>query len=182
MFRLFRLCWYDGVVPVAAAPLARQVEERARREPAFAEVVDAILDAPTAPHGTLERVAAAKLNDQRRVTLVQEFVDGAVPTPKAQALLRLKTPQAVHRLRTRGRLIGVAVGNQTWFPAWQFDGDRLHPDLPRILDLLQSFSSDPLAADRIMRLTHESLGGRSIAESLSRPRSAETAWRMLADL
>ncbi len=169
-------------MPLAAAPLARQVEERARRDAAFAEVVDAILGAPTAPHGTLKRVAASKLNDQRRAALVRDFVAAALPTPKVQALLGLKSPQAVHRLRTRRKLLGAAVGNQTWFPAWQFDEDRLRPDLPRILELLGTFSTDPFAADRIMRLTHDELGGLPIAEALRRASTADTAWRMLASV
>jgi hypothetical protein len=92
----------------------------------------------------------------------------------------LQSPQAVHRLRSRGKLLGSAVGNQTYFPAWQFDADRVRPDLPRILELLSEFTTDPLAADRIMRLTHDELGGSSIAEALRRPKTADDAWRMLA--
>ena len=164
----------------AVAPLARQVAERARTDAGFAEVLDAILGAPTAPQGTLERIAAGSLNDERRGALVREFVEGSLPTPKVQQRLALHSPQAVHRLRSRGKLLGSAVGNQTWFPAWQFDSDRLRTDLPQILELLARFTSDALAADRIMRLTHEELGGSSIAEALRRPKSADTAWRMLA--
>ncbi|MGO8964360.1 hypothetical protein [Mycobacterium sp.] len=164
----------------AVAPLARQVAERARTDAGFAEVLDAILGAPTAPQGTLERIAAGSLNDERRGALVREFVEGSLPTPKVQERLGLHSPQAVHRLRSRGKLLGSAVGNQTWFPAWQFDSDRLRTDLPQILELLARFTSDPLAADRIMRLTHDELGGSSIAEALRRPKSADAAWRMLA--
>ena len=167
-------------MPAAAAPLARQVEARAQRDSGFAQVLDALLQAPTVPQGTLERVAASTLNDQRRAALVRDFVKGAMPTPKAQALLGLRSPQAVHRLRTRGKLLGAAVGNQTWFPAWQFDDDRLRPDLPQILELLARFTSDPLSADRIMRITHDELGGLSIAEALRHTKTADTAWRMLA--
>jgi hypothetical protein len=164
----------------ALAPRAREVEERARRDSGFAQVIDALLEAPTVPHGTLERVASRRLNDQRRAAVVRGFVEGAMPTPKVQELLGLRTPQAVHRLRSRGKLLGAAVGNQTWFPAWQFDADRLRPDLPRILDLLVGFTSDPFVCDRIMRITHEELGGVSIAEALRRPKTADTAWGMLA--
>ena len=164
----------------AVLPLARQVAERARNDSSFAEVLDAIMEAPTGPQGTLERIAASSLNDERRGVLVREFVEGALPTPKVQERLDLNSPQAVHRLRSRGKLLGSAVGNQTWFPAWQFDDDRVRPDLPRILELLAEFTSDPLAADRIMRLTHDELGGSSIAEALRRPKAADTAWRMLA--
>jgi hypothetical protein len=169
-------------VSTAVAPLARQVAERARRDAGFAEVIHALLEAPTAPRGTLERVAARLLNDQRRAAVVRDFVNGAMPTPKVQELLGLHTPQAVHRLRSRGKLLGAAVGNQTWFPTWQFDDDRLRPDLPQILDLLTRFTSDAFACDRIMRLTYDELGGLSIAEALRRNNTADIAWRILAGL
>ena len=112
----------------ALAPLARQVAERALNDSSFAEVLDALLDAPTGPQGTLERVAASSLNDERRGALVREFVEGSLPTPEVQERLDLHSPQAVHRLRSRGKLLGSAVGNQTWFPAWQFDADRVRTD------------------------------------------------------
>jgi hypothetical protein len=169
-------------MPTAIVPLARQVAERAQKDSGFAEVLDAILGAPTAPQGTLERVAARGLNDERHGVLVRAFVDGALPTPNVQARLGLHSPQAVHRLRSRGKLLGLTLGNQTWFAAWQFDAERVRPDLPRILDLLARFTSDTLAADRIMRLTHDELGGSSIAEALRRPKTADTAWRMLTAL
>jgi hypothetical protein len=164
----------------AIAPLARQLAERALNDSSFAEVLDALLEAPTGPQGSLERIAASSLNDGRRGALVREFVEGSLPTPKVQELLDLHSPQAVHRLRSRGKLLGSAVGNQTWFPAWQFDADRVRSDLPRILELLSEFTSDSLAADRIMRLTHDELGGSSIAEALRRPKTADIAWQMLA--
>jgi hypothetical protein len=165
-----------------AAVLAREVEARARRNPEFAEVVDALLEAPTQPAGTLERIGARKLNDARNAVLIDEFRDGALPTPDVQELLRVRTPQAVHQLRSRGKLLGDTVGNRTWFPAWQFNAGRIRPDLPQILELLTRFTSDPIAADRIMRITHDELGGVSIAEALRRKKTAETAWRMLAAL
>lgn len=168
---------------VAVAPLARRLEERARREPGFARVLEAIADAPTALPGTLERLAARELNEQRRDAVRSEFVEGSLPTPKVQELLGLGSPQAVHRLRSRGRLIGAAIGNQTWFPAWQFDADRIRPDLRRILELVAAFTTDPFAVDRIMRLAHDELAGRSIADALRRSgTTADIAWRMLASL
>jgi hypothetical protein len=167
-------------VSTAIDPRARQVQERARRDAGFAEVIDALLEAPTVPRETLERVAAHGLNDQRRQAVVRDFVTGAIPTHKVQEILGLRTPQAVHRLRSRGKLLGAAVGNQTWFPVWQFDVDRLRPDLSQILDLLMRFTSDPFASDRIMRITHDELGGLSIAEALRRNNTADAAWRMLA--
>ena len=165
---------------IAPASLARQVEERARRDPAFARLLEAVLDASTAEPARLELVASRDLNEQRRGAIVHDFIEGSLPTRKVQALLRLGTPQAVHRLRSRGKLVGAPIGNQTWFPAWQFDHDRVRPDLSRILSLLATFSTDVFAADRIMRLVHDDLGGLSISEALRRPTMAEAAWRMLA--
>jgi hypothetical protein len=166
----------------ATTPLADRVAVRAQKDRRFARVLDALLAAPTTPQGTLERVAARTLSDQRRATLVEDFVDGSMRTPDVQTLLKLRTPQAVHRLRSRGKLIGSAVGNQTWFPAWQFDGGRMRQDLPRILELLARFTSDPLAADRIMRLKHDELGDISLVEAMRNPKTADTAWRMLTSL
>ena len=162
-----------------ATPLARQVEARARRDPDFAAVVNLLLRAPIVPSGQLEQLAAGAVNQQRRQNVVRDFVEGALPTPKVQALLGLASPQAVHRLRSRGKLIGAAVGNQTWVPAWQFDSDRIRPDLGRILEAVQQFSTDPLAVDRVLRLEHEELDGLSIAEALRRPALADIAWRVL---
>jgi hypothetical protein len=164
--------------PVAL--LVRQVEERARRDPEFAELLGTLLDAPTAPRDELEHVAARALNDERRRALLSDFVDGAIPTGEVRALLGHQTPQAVHQLRRRGRLLGMARGNSTWFPAWQFEGDRLRPDLPKILELLSRFTSDPVVADRIMRIKRDELSGASISTALRRKKTASTAWQMLA--
>ncbi|HEY6576442.1 MAG TPA: hypothetical protein VI029_16265 [Mycobacterium sp.] len=166
----------------AVAPLVRQIEARARQDAGFAAVLDELLLAPTTPQGTLERVAARSINERRRAVLASDFLDGALATSEVQRLLRYATPQAVHRLRSRGRLLGAAVGNQTWFPAWQFDDDRLRPDLPRILDLVTRFTSDSVAADRIMRMTRDELDGSSITEALRDPATADAAWRILTSL
>jgi hypothetical protein len=166
----------------AVSPLVRQVEARVHQDAGFAQVLDELLLAPTTPEGTLEHVAAGSINERRRAVLASDFMDGALPTSEVQHLLRFASPQAVHRLRSRGRLLGGPVGNQTWFPAWQFDDDRLRTDLPRILDLLTQFTSDPVAADRIMRMNRDELDGSSITEALRDPATADAAWRILTSL
>src|SRR3954465_7737779 len=153
----------------AVAPLAHEVAVRAQKDTRFAKVLDALLTAPTTPQGILERTAARTLSDQRRGALVEDFVDGSIRTADVQAMLKLGTPQAVHRLRSRGKLIGSAVGNQTWFPAWQFDSARGRPVLPLILGMGASFSADPFVVDRVMRLSNHDLEDLSIAEALRRP-------------
>jgi hypothetical protein len=164
------------------APLVEQVAARARQDAGFARVLDELLLAPTTPQGTLEHVAARGINERRRAALTSDFVDGSLPTAEIQHMLRYATPQAVHRLRTRGKLLGAAVGNQTWFPSWQFEDDRLRTDLPRILELLTRFTSDPIAADRIMRMTRDELDGSSITEALRDPATADAGWRILTSL
>ena len=164
----------------AVEPLAHQVAARAQKDAGFAQVLDALLAAPTTPQGTLERVAARTLSDQRRASLVQDFVDGSPRTPEVQALLKLRTPQAVHRLRRRGKLIGSAVGNQTSFPTWQFDGGRMRPDLPRIL----AARASPWIPLRLTGSCASSVtnSATSIAEALRKPDPAETAWLTLSSL
>jgi hypothetical protein len=161
------------------ATLVSQVEERVRRDPDFAELLDALLDAPTAPREQLERVAARMLNDERRGGLMRDFLDGAVSTREVQSRLGYDTPQAIHQLRRRGKLLGATVGNNTWFPVWQLESDRLRSDLPEILELLARFTSDPVVGDRIMRIKHDELAGASISEALRRKKTAGTAWQML---
>jgi hypothetical protein len=163
--------------PVA---LLSQVEERVRRDPDFAKLLDALLDAPTVPLEELERIAARKLNDERRGGLMRDFLDGAIPTREVQSRLGYDTPQAIHQLRRRGKLLGATVGNNTWFPTWQFENDRLRSDLPEIFELLARFTSDPVVGDRIMRIKHDELAGASISEALRRKRTAGAAWQMLA--
>jgi hypothetical protein len=108
-----------------------------------------------------------------------EFRAGSLTADGVRQLLALGSRQAVHQLRQRGRLIGRTLGNTTWFPAWQFAGGALRPDLPALLDLLRRFSSDAVAADRVLRVPREELDGRSLAEALEDPKSAELAWALL---
>ena len=68
----------------AVAPLAHQVAVRAQKDTRFAKVLDALLTAPTTPQGTLERIAARKLSDQRRAALVEDFVDGSIRTCRSE--------------------------------------------------------------------------------------------------
>lgn len=138
-----------------------------------------LVEAPTSTAGTFTRASASAVNHQRRDEARRQFLDNALATADVQRMLRLRTPQAVHRLHSRGKLIGRQIGNATWFPAWQFrDGER-RADLDEILAALGRFTSDAMAADRIMRLARDELGGQSIADSLDRPRKRAAAWSIL---
>src|SRR5258708_32106667 len=89
--------------PVA---LLSQVEERVRRDPDFAKLLDALVDAPTVPLEELERIAARKLNDERRGGLMRDFLDGAISTREVQSRLGYGTPQAIPPPRRRGKVLG----------------------------------------------------------------------------
>ena len=169
-------------MPVATAAAIARAEERAAADPGFAGALVELVEAPTSPAGSFSHAAAGAVNRQRRAEVRRQFVDAALATADVQRLLGLGTPQAVHRLRSRGKVIGRQIGNATWFPAWQFrDGER-RADLDEVLAALARFTSDVIAADRVMRLERDELGGRSIAESLDRPRRSARAWAILRSL
>lgn len=166
----------------SSAALIAQARDRAQREPEFAEMLSALVVAPTQGAGTYTREAAQALNRRRIDNVVEEFKADALKTSDVQQLVKLGTPQAVHQLRRRKRLLGLQAGNATWFPAWQFETGRLRPDLPKILDHLARFTTDPIAADRVMRLVRNDLDDRSLIEALRDPDTAPTAWTILGSL
>lgn len=168
--------------PKASAQVLARAEARAKLDPEFVSLLARLVDAPAGAAGDLERLAAEDVNRRRQRNAVDEFRAGSLTTSAVQELLGVGTPQAVHRLRSRGRLIGAQLGNNTWFPSWQFAGARIRPDLPKILDALGRFSTDPIAADRIMRLRRDDLDGSSVAGALDRPRLSRAAWSVLAEL
>ena len=163
------------------AQVMARAEARARVDPDFVGLINRLVDLPTGPAGELDHAAASAVSERRRRDALEEFRSAALSTSEVRDLLGLGTPQAVHRLRSRGRLIGLQIGNHTWFPAWQFSGGTIREDLPRILELLATFTSDPVAADRVMRILREDLG-TSVAGALDRPERAAEAWRALAEL
>ncbi len=185
LFRWFRFgfyhCYGAGMV-LAAAQLIERTNDRIRREPDFADVLSELVGAPTSGAGTYTRNAAQALNGQRLDDVVEEFKADALTTAEVKRLLNLGTPQAVHQLRRRKKVIGVPSGNATWFPAWQFQPGRIRPDLASILEHLARFSTDSIAADRVMRLVRDDLGGRSLSQALDDRHAAPTAWAILASL
>lgn len=162
--------------------LAERVRDRARHEPAFATVLEAILDAPPAEDRVLAKVAAREVNEVRRRQALDEFRDGSLTTAEVRERLGRSSVQAVHVLRSRGQLLGRTVGNVTLFPAWQLQGGAVRDDLPRLLAVLGRFTDDAVAADRAMRLRRDELGGRSIVDVLDDPKRAGTAWNLLGAL
>ena len=165
-----------------SAELLARVEERVRIDAEFADALAAFVDAPGEGAGNYVSTAAEEVNSARRSNAAEDFRAESLTTASVQRLLGLGTPQAVHRLRSRGRLLGMQSGNATLFPSWQFSGGRLRDDLPRILELLRQFTSDPIASDRVMRLVRDDLGGRTISAALEDPKWSAAAWDVLAEL
>lgn len=165
---------------MAATELLDRLAGRARRDPAFRALLAELADAPSTSAGRYQ--AASRLNALRLDEARDRFRAGALTTAEVQARLGVATPQAVSQLRRRGRLVGRRVGNPTWYPAWQFGEDGLRPDLPDVLERLGRFTTDAVAADRIMRLERPELDDHSIADSLDDPARAPTAWLLLDTL
>jgi hypothetical protein len=170
------------VSPPGAAEAIALAEQRAAEDPRFVGALLELVEAPTSTAGSLSRVAAAAVNRQRRDAARRQFLENAIVTSDVQRMLGLRTPQAVHRLHSRGKLVGRQIGNATWFPTWQFHhGDR-RDDLDEILSALSELTTDAIAADRIMRLERDELGGQSIADAIDRPRKRAVAWSILRAL
>ena len=166
----------------AADALATRVQERAAREPAFATVLEAILEAPTADSRELTHVAAQQVNDVRRQQALAEFREGSLSTAEVRERLgpveravraRAAQPWAAHRAHHRQRHL---------VPRLAAPGRRLRADLPQLLDALGRFTDDAVAADRVMRLRRDELGGKSLAAALDDPKRAATAWNLLGAL
>lgn len=170
---------YDGVVSDAVESLIARVSVEARRDPERVRPVLQVLVGDEPDHEGGLRQVASVLNEARGESVLAEFRAGSLTADGVRQLLGLRSRQAVHQLRQRGRLLGRTLGNTTWFPGWQFAGGAIRPDLPGVLDRLRRFSTDAVAADRVMRLPREELDGRSIAEALDAPSSTELAWVLL---
>lgn len=163
--------------------LLARVAAEARRDPEGVRPVLQVLvgDEPKVGTGRLRSVAF-QLNDARVAAAHSEFRSAALTTDDVRSRLRLRSRQAVHALRDRGRIVGRTFGNVTLFPVWQFDGAGLRDDLARLLGALRRYSTDAVACDRVMRLPRPELGGSSLAESLDDPRRSAVAWTLLDQL
>lgn len=139
-------------------------------------------DRPTDP-AALGTVARA-VNGERRRVAIDDFVSASLRTSEVIARLPgVTTRQAVSKMRQAKTLMGRRIGRETYFPAWQFGPAGLRDDLPRILVVLRRYvDDDAVAADRIMRLEREELGGTSLVDALGWRHGADAAWQILGAL
>jgi hypothetical protein len=163
----------------AVEALIGRVSVEARRDPERVRPVLQVLVGEEPDRNGGLRAVVSRLNTSRREAVLAEFRAEALTADEVRRLLGVRSRQAVHALRQRGRLMGRTLGNTTLFPAWQFAGGALRPDLPGLLERLRRYSSDAVAADRVMRLPRPELDGRSVAEALDDPHSQKLAWVLL---
>ena len=166
----------------AAPQLVEQVARRVSADAKFAGILAVLVEAPSDDAGEFTHVAATHLNNSRRQSALDDFRQSALTTSEVQRLLHRSSAQAVHVLRSRGKLLGRTIGNVTYFPGWQFEAGDLRPDLPALLQALTAFTEDAVAADRVIRLRREDLGDRSLTEVLDDPKRKQLAWNLLFDL
>lgn len=162
--------------------LIDRIAEEAEREPErVVPVLKALLGEAVEVTDPL-RTVAALVRPERRRGAIAAFKAGSLTTRQACARLDVSTPQAVHQMRERGKLLGRTIGNATYYPAWQFTDVGLREDLPQIIAAITAFTTDAVAADRILRLPREEFGGKSTAEALDNASMAEDAWQILRHL
>lgn len=150
-----------------AAELWQRVRQRAAQDPDAVRPVLQVLvgDAPAVSPAT--RAVAGTLNVARVRAAREDLVGAALTTEQVATMLGGISRQAVHARRRRGTLVGLEHGNAVYHPAWQFAGHRTHPALPEVLARLRSFTTDVVAADRVMRLPRPEHDGRSLADLLA---------------
>lgn len=127
---------------------------------------DSVVDPFGHPGEAVVAVARA-INRRRHQERHDEFRSRALSTPDVVALIgSMSNRKAVDRRRRRGTLLGVRVGNETLHPDWQFDRRRgdTREGLERILGALHQVTSDVLAADALMIVPRQDLGGVSVAD------------------
>lgn len=163
--------------------LMDRVAAMAEADPAARSVLQVLVgDRPTdvAALGTVARA----VNEERRRVAIDDFISASLRSSEVIARLPgVTTRQAVSKMRQAKTLVGRKIGRDTYFPAWQFGPAGFRDDLPRVLAALRLFvDDDAVAADRVMRLQREELGGLSLVDALGSLRASSDAWQILGAL
>lgn len=152
-------------------PLYAKVRDAERHEPSIRGVLELLAGAePTATDVATTHTArrvAADVNTRRGDELRAAFVAGSLTSREVVGHLGVQDRRAVAARRTRGTLLGLTLGNETYHPNWQFTATGTHPDLHAVLDALGELTSSVLAADRTMRRERDDLDGHSLADLLA---------------
>jgi len=163
------------------------LEHRTDDDPALAEAVVFMaegVDGPEDPFAPVSEgvLRAARVVNERRLRERRAAADAAcLDTAQVVGVVRsISDRKGVDRRRHRGQLLGWRAGAGTFHPSWQFDRRRgdTRRGLPAVLAALSQVSSDPEAADVLMRAPREDLGGTTLAEQFASGR-VETVLRLI---
>ncbi len=156
------------------AVLLDAVAARLAEDPAHVEAVLRLIADPDAvPERASISSRAAAVNIARQASRRGDFVAGAHRGDQVREMLGSVSRQALsQRVRAR-RLLALRIGNNSWFPDWQFDAEG--QVLPGLGDVLDRLPADALAADLLMRAALPEEGGSCPAELLAAGNAALAA-------
>jgi hypothetical protein len=149
------------------------LEDQTSDDPDLAEALVFLASDTEGPEDPFAEVSgsvarAAHLVNQRRLAGRLDAASGsALDSAHVAGLVRsINDRKGVDRRRRRGQLLGWRSGARTLHPDWQFDYRRgeTRPGLVRVLSALAEVTSDPEAADALMRAPRDDLDGRSLAD------------------
>lgn len=149
----------------AQAKLLERVAARLAEDPdRVGPVLRLIADPDAVPERSGLPEAVLRVNAERLAAARRELTVHALTGEQVRELLGGISRQALHQRVRGGRLIALHLGNTSWFPAWQFGPDGVHPRLRELLDVLPD---NALAADRVMRAPIPEERRRSAADLLA---------------
>ncbi|MGH9029313.1 MAG: hypothetical protein ACRDV4_06835 [Acidimicrobiales bacterium] len=163
------------------------LEDQTSEDPTLAEAVVFLAEGSGGPADPFAAASesvkdAARLVNERRLAERRKSTEvSALDTTQVVALVRsINDRKGVDRRRRRGQLLGWRSGARTLHPNWQFDHRRgdTRPGLVRVLRVLAEVTSDPEAADALMRAQRDDLDRQSLAELFAAGR-VETVLQLL---
>jgi len=131
---------------------------------------------------TREEIIA--MNELGRAEAREFFITGSYSVEQVRReLSTVHTEPEVDEILSSGRLRHKEFEGQVYYPAWQLREGAPRPDLDRIFDELDRYTTSLTTADRVMRLAeHDELGGATILVALDDPELHERAWAKLGRL
>lgn len=121
---------------------------------------------------------ALEINRARVLADRTEFIAHSRTAEQVAAHLGVNSRQAVAQRRQRGTLLGAVIGNQTYYPDWQFGPEGLLEGLPELLALLrESGLGDARTATDVLTMRHSELRARTLVDTWRRgDRRTVEAW------
>lgn len=154
-----------------ATRLLERIAERVKDDPAaMLPTLRVLAGEPPYPAGHRRgkgdlHAVALEINRARVQADRAEFLAHSWPTDRVAQHLGVTSRQAVAQRRQRGGLLGARIGNQTYYPDWQFGPAGLAEGLDDLLSLLRDAGvEDCREADDVLRMQHSELGGKRLLD------------------